>query len=121
MSPFVKYTLARLSLFAVVAALLIALPIPISILLKLAIAVIVSAILSWFLLGELREQFAQQLVGSAQRRQTRRRELRAALSGSDESDTETAAGRDTESPASLTDTAHQRDPAKADEREAETP
>jgi uncharacterized protein DUF4229 len=82
---------ARLGLFAAVAVLLIALPLPVAIFLKLAIAVLVSAILSWMLLGNLREQVARQLSTVAKGRQARRQQLRDALSGDDEIDGDAAA------------------------------
>jgi hypothetical protein len=89
-SPIVRYTVARLGLFAAVAVLLIAVPLPVAIFLKLAIAVLVSAILSWMLLGNLREQVARQLSTVAKGRQARRQQLRAALSGDDEKDGDAA-------------------------------
>jgi Protein of unknown function (DUF4229) len=79
MSPMLKYTLARIGLFAAVAALLIVLPIPISILLKLLIAVLVSALLALFLLRGLRDEVAAQLAGAQQRRAVEKERLRAAL------------------------------------------
>jgi len=75
----VKYTLARLGLFA--AVLLLLLPVPIDILLKLMIAVLASAILSWFLLRRMREQVADQVAAAMDRRRQEKEKLRAALAG----------------------------------------
>ncbi|MET7401149.1 DUF4229 domain-containing protein, partial [Dactylosporangium sp. NPDC005572] len=56
MSPFLKYTLARLGLFVAVAAATLAVPLDVSVPLKLMIAVLVSAVLAFFLLRGLREE-----------------------------------------------------------------
>lgn len=84
MSPIVKYSLARLGLFVIVAAAALAVPVDISITLKLMIAVLVSAALAFFLLKGLREQASVQAVGAAQRRTEKRERLRAALNGDDD-------------------------------------
>src|SRR5436305_2063559 len=62
-----KYTLARLLLFVVVAAVLIAIPVHINPLIKLMIAVIVSALLALFLLRGMRDEVANQMAGAASR------------------------------------------------------
>lgn len=85
MSPFLKYTLARLGLFVAVAAATLAVPLDVSVPLKLMIAVLVSAVLAFFLLRGLREEASVQVVGAAQRRTEKRDRLRAALNGDDES------------------------------------
>jgi hypothetical protein len=79
-----KYSLARVGLFVVVAAILIVVPIQVNILLKLMIAVIVSALLALFLLRGMREEVAEQMAGASQRRATEKARLRAALAGDDE-------------------------------------
>ncbi|GAA1802465.1 DUF4229 domain-containing protein [Planosporangium flavigriseum] len=76
-----KYSLARVGLFVVVAAILIAVPIQLNPLLKLMIAVIVSALLALFLLRGMRDQVAQQMAGTAQRRADEKARLRSALAG----------------------------------------
>jgi hypothetical protein len=81
-SPAVKYTLARLGLFAVVLVALI--PFDINLLIKLMIAVLVSAIASWFLLRRMREEVAVRIEESMQRRREEKEQLRSALSGEDE-------------------------------------
>jgi hypothetical protein len=84
MSPFLKYTLARLGLFGLVAVGVLVVPIDISAPLKLMIAVLVSAVLAFFLLKGLREEASVQAVGMAQRRTEKRERLRAALNGDDD-------------------------------------
>ncbi|HTJ37219.1 MAG TPA: DUF4229 domain-containing protein [Dactylosporangium sp.] len=84
MSPFLKYTLARLGLFGLVALAVLALPIDVSVLLKLMIAVLVSAVLAFFLLKGLRDEASVQAVGMAERRSEKRERLRAALNGDDD-------------------------------------
>ncbi|WP_205862247.1 DUF4229 domain-containing protein [Planosporangium thailandense] len=79
-----KYSFARVGLFVVVAAILIALPIPLNPLLKLMIAIIISALLALVLLRGMRDQVAAQMAGAAQRRSDEKARLRAALSGDDE-------------------------------------
>ncbi len=82
MSPAVKYTLARLGLFA--AVVLVLLPFPIDLLVKLMIALLVSAIGSWFLLRRMREAMAVRIEESMERRRDEKEKLRTALSGEDE-------------------------------------
>ena len=77
----VKYSLARLGLFVVAAAVLVALPVPVHVLVKLAAAVLVSAALSWFLLRGLRDQVSVQVGAAVQRRSEEKQRLRAALAG----------------------------------------
>lgn len=84
MSSLLKYTLARLGLFILAAAVMLVVPLDISLLLKLMIAVVVSAVLAFFLLKGLREEASVQAVGAAQRRTEKRERLRAALNGDDD-------------------------------------
>jgi len=83
MSPFMKYTLARLGIFVAVAAALFFLPFPIDALLRLLIALLISAVLSYFVLGRLRNQVGEQVAGVVQRRSERKERLRSALAGDD--------------------------------------
>jgi len=78
-SPAVKYTLGRIGLFLVVLALL--LPVPLNFLVKAMIALIASAAFSFFLLAKWRNEMAEQLGASAQRRRDEKSRLRAALAG----------------------------------------
>jgi hypothetical protein len=78
-NPAVKYTLARLGLFA--AVLLALWPVSLDILLKLAIAVLFSAALSWFLLRRMRDEVTGQVEGAMAKRKADREKLRAALAG----------------------------------------
>jgi len=79
-NPAIKYTLARLGIF--VAVLVALLPIPaLDALVKLMIAVLVSAVASWFLLRRMREQVADRIEQSMERRREQREKLRAALAG----------------------------------------
>jgi hypothetical protein len=84
MPPFMKYSFARLGLFVVVAAALLLVPMPIDPLLRLMIALMVSAVLSYFLLGRLRNQVGEQVAGAVQKRTERKEKLRSALAGDDE-------------------------------------
>jgi mannitol-specific phosphotransferase system IIBC component len=88
-NPAIKYTLARLGLF--VAVLLLLLPIPaLDILLKLMIAVLVSAVASWFLLRRMRDQVADRLEQTMERRREEKEKLRTALAGEDKGGEKTA-------------------------------
>jgi chromate transport protein ChrA len=86
MSPFMKYSLARMGIFVVVAAALFFVPIPISPLLRLLIALLISAVLAYFLLSKLRNEVSEQVAGVAQRRTERKQRLRSALAGDDTRD-----------------------------------
>lgn len=82
MSPVIKYTLARVGLFALVFAAL--LPLDIDIFIKLLIALLASAGFSLILLRGLRDQVANRMASSAERRKAEKDRLRAALAGDDE-------------------------------------
>lgn len=84
MSPAVKYTLGRIGLFVIVVLALW--PVDINIFLKLMIAVIFSAALSWFLMRGWRDEMAQQIAESAERRRSEKERLRSALAGDDQTD-----------------------------------
>jgi hypothetical protein len=90
MSPFMKYSFARLAIFLVVAAALLLLPVPVDPLLKLMVALLLSAVLAYFLLGRLRDQVGEQVAGVAQRRVEKRERLRSALAGDDTPDESTS-------------------------------
>jgi ABC-type nickel/cobalt efflux system permease component RcnA len=78
----VKYALARLGIF--VALALVLWPIPnLSPLLKLMIAILLSAVASWFLLKKLRDQVADRVEKSMERRLAEKEKLRKALAGDD--------------------------------------
>jgi len=80
-NPFVKYTLARLGLFAVVAAIILVLPFHIEVLLKLMVALLVSAGLSFALMRGMREEMAEHMAASSRERAQAKAKLRAALAG----------------------------------------
>ena len=84
MNPMMKYTLARLGLFVVAAAVMLFLPIDLNPFLRLGIALIASAILSFFLLRKLRDEVANQLADGARERADRKEKLRSALAGEDD-------------------------------------
>jgi hypothetical protein len=84
MSPLLKYSLARLGLFLAVAVLVLVIPIELNLFLRLAIALVVSALLSFFLLRNLRDRVADQLAGKARERADRKERLRSALAGDDQ-------------------------------------
>jgi hypothetical protein len=81
MPPAVKFTLGRVGLFVVVAALLW--PAPIDLLLKLMIALLVSFALSFVVLRRWRSELIGQVDASVAKRRSERDRLRAALSGED--------------------------------------
>jgi len=81
-SPTVKYTLARLGLFVVIFAVL--LPVPMGLFLKLILALAFSAAVSWFFLRTWRDQMAQQLADTVDKRRADKAKLRSALAGDDE-------------------------------------
>ena len=84
-NPAVKYTLARVGIFVVILVAL--LPVPgINTLLKLMIAVLASAVLSWFLLGRMREDVAVQVEQAMERRKDQKDKLRSALAGDDDAE-----------------------------------
>jgi len=77
----VKYSLGRIGLF--LAVLLALWPVRLNIFLKLMIAVLASAGMAYFLLRAWRDETAQQLARTAQRRRAEKDRLRAALAGED--------------------------------------
>jgi hypothetical protein len=83
-NPMMKYTIARLGLFIVSAAVLLVVPIELNPFLKLGIALIASAILSFFLLRKLRDDVANHLADGARQRADRKEKLRSALAGDDQ-------------------------------------
>lgn len=86
MNPILKYTLARILLFAACVGM-VSLPAGMSYLLKLLIALLVSSAASFFLLRQWRDEVAEQLSASSRRRRDEKDRLRIALSGEDESAT----------------------------------
>ena len=86
MSPFMRYSLARLGIFVIVAAGLFFVPIQVDPLLRLMVALLVSAAVAYLLLGRLRMQVGEQVAGAAQRRADRKERLRSALAGEDTPD-----------------------------------
>jgi len=80
----VKYTLGRIGLFVIIAAAV--LPFRLNLFLTLMIALLVSMPLSYILLRRWREQMAERIDGSMQRRKEEKQRLRAALSGDDDTD-----------------------------------
>ena len=108
MSPAVKYTLGRLGLFVLIFVLL--LPLPLNILVKAMIALVGSAILSYFLLADWRNQMGEQLASVASRRTAEKERLRAALAG----DEEAAAAGDRATPTADAPSSHTDAPADED-------
>ena len=82
MSPAIKYTLGRLGIFVAIFAAM--LPISLNILVKAMIALVVSAVLSFFLLKKWRDEMAEGLARSSQKRKEEKSRLRTALAGDDE-------------------------------------
>jgi hypothetical protein len=83
MNPILKYTLARILLFAVCVGL-VSLPADMNLFLKLLVALIVSSAASFFLLRRWRDEVAERLSMNSRRRLDEKERLRAALSGDDE-------------------------------------
>lgn len=83
MNPMIKYSLARLALFLGAAVVLIALPLPVDLFIRLAAAVLISAVLSFVLFKGMREEVAEHLAGTMQRRAEAKQRLRSALAGDD--------------------------------------
>jgi hypothetical protein len=76
-----KYTLARLGLFVVVAGIALLLPVPIHVYIRLAAALLVSAALGIWLLKGLREDVNLYVADMVHKRKESRERLRAALNG----------------------------------------
>jgi hypothetical protein len=114
MSPVAKYTLGRLGLFAVI--LIVLLPLPLNFLIKAMIALFASAGFSYFLLSRWRNEMAEQLASVAQRRQTEKARLRAALAGDEDA---AASGDRAADPVDRAADSVDR-PAQARDRAAET-
>ena len=120
MNPAVKYTLGRLGIFVLAFALL--LPVPLNFLVRAMIALVVSAIVSYFLLADWRNQMNERLVGSSARRVAEKERLRAALAGDEDA---AAAGDRAAEPVTpveekATDGAEDKVEARSEDR-AETP
>src|SRR3954465_7407463 len=114
MSPYVKYTLGRLVLFLLVFAVL--LPLPLNILVKAMIALLVSAIVSYFLLADWRNQMAERLASAADRHTAEKERLRAALAGDEDA---AAAGDRADTPDDRAAAAAAKRGATSDDRPAE--
>jgi hypothetical protein len=84
MNPGLKYTLARFGILLVCLIPAVFLFRNVDLLLKLLVAFLVSAIASFFLLRQWRDEVAQQLSANAIRRGGQKQRLRAALAGEDE-------------------------------------
>jgi hypothetical protein len=84
MNPGLKYTLARFGILLVCLIPAVFLFPNANLLLKLLIAFLVSAILSFFLLRQWRDEVAEQLSANAIRRSGEKQRLRAALAGEEE-------------------------------------
>jgi len=81
-SPAIKYTLARVGMFVVVAAAL--LPFGLNPFLAMMIALLVTLPLSYFVLRRWRDQMAEHIDESMRARKEEKQRLRAALSGEDD-------------------------------------
>jgi uncharacterized membrane protein YdjX (TVP38/TMEM64 family) len=81
MSPFTKFTLARVGLFVAFLAALY--PFRLEPLLTLVIAAVGSSVVAFFILRRWRDQFAEQLSAHSQKRVAEKERLRAALAGED--------------------------------------
>lgn len=84
MSPAIKYTLGRIGLFIVIAAVL--LPFGLNLFLVLMIALAASMLLSFLLLRRWRDELASQIDGRLSARRAEKQRLRAALDGTTSED-----------------------------------
>ncbi len=84
MRPWVKYTLGRLGLLVGALLILLVLFPGMDLILTLLIAFVVSFALSWFLLRGWRDEMANDLARTAERRKQKKQQLRSALAGEDE-------------------------------------
>jgi hypothetical protein len=85
MNPTLKYTLGRVGIFIACAVPTLALlPRGMDVLLKLLIALVVSAVASFFLLRQWRDEVAERMSANLRRRAEEKERLRAALAGDDE-------------------------------------
>lgn len=82
LSPAVKYTLARVGMFVVLALALA--PLHLDLLLRLMIALLVTAVASWFLLARWRNEMADTIGASMAARKQEKDRLRSALAGDDD-------------------------------------
>jgi cytochrome c-type biogenesis protein CcmH/NrfF len=82
MSPAIKYSLARVGMFIVVALALT--PLHLNLWVQLMIAILVTAVLSYFVLRKWRDEMAVTIERSMSQRKQQKQHLRAALSGEDE-------------------------------------
>ena len=83
MNAAVKYALGRIGLFVLVAAPLLFLLPAVNIFIRLMVAVVVSAVLSFFLLRNVRDELTRQMEASMLRRRAEKERLRARLAGED--------------------------------------
>jgi hypothetical protein len=84
MNPLVKYTLGRIGLFALCAAVLIAVPVPVNLFIKLMVALLASVALQFVLLRSWRIEMIGYVDQTMARRRDEREKLRSALAGEDE-------------------------------------
>lgn len=80
-----KYTLARLGLFAACAVVtMVVLPAWLNPFLKLLVALVVSAVLAFVLLRRWRDEVAERMSENQRRRVAQKKRLRSALAGDDD-------------------------------------
>jgi hypothetical protein len=91
-TPGLKYTLARVGIFAVctVPAILL-LPSSLDLLVRIFIGAVLSAVISVVALARLRGQMADQINTVVEQRRVEKEKLRAALAGDDEEETGSSA------------------------------
>jgi len=95
-----KYTLARVGIFIVctVPAVLL-LPASLDLLLRILIGAVLSAAVSFMLLGKLRADMAESIGVNLEQRREQKNKLRAALAGDDEPADDTVPANGTAAPA----------------------
>lgn len=82
MSPAIKYTLARVGMFVVIALALT--PIHLDLLVQLLIALVITAVAAYFLLRKWRDEMAVNISKSMATRKAEKERLRSALAGDDD-------------------------------------
>ena len=84
MKPGMKYALGRLAIFVLCAVPAVVLLPDVNPALKLLVALLLSAVLSYFLLRQWRDEVAEQMSVNARRRIEEKERLRSALAGDDD-------------------------------------
>jgi predicted membrane metal-binding protein len=91
MNPAMKYSLGRIGIFLLCAIPAVLVLPEVNLLLKLLVAMVISAVASFFLLRQWRDEVAERMSSNARRRIEEKERLRSALAGDDDPDHPTRA------------------------------